>query len=154
MTATHGSRQRARTRTDSGQGQAGGTSLGAVLAVLLVVFGAIGVWWTSAGDDDAAVDPDRTVAVQRRELLDAVNANGRVEPLARVAVMSRASGILEKLLVEEGDVVTVGQVLAELDREQLQAQLDQDRADLASAEARVAAAKARLEEARVRVEDP
>jgi HlyD family secretion protein len=146
MTSTLSSRPRSR--------QGGGTTLGAVLAILLVLFGALGVWWTSSGDDEATVDPDRTVAVQRRELLDAVNANGRVEPLARVAVMSRASGILEKILVEEGDAVTVGQVLAELDREQLQAQLDQDRADLASAEARVAAAVARLEEARVRVDDP
>jgi len=150
MTTTVSSRQRA------GQGahQRGGTTLGAVIAILLVLFGALGVWWTSGADDAAAVDRDRTVTVQRRELLDAVNANGRVEPLARVAVMSRAGGIIEKILVEEGDAVSIGQVLAELDREQLQAQLDQDRADLASAEARLAAAGARLEEARVKVEDP
>jgi HlyD family secretion protein len=121
------------------------------------VIGALGLgWWVSQGAGDAAavVDPDRLVVVERRDLLHAVTASGRVEPLARVAVMSRASGILKALLVEEGDRVQVGQVLAELDREQLEAQLAQDRADQAGAEARLAAAKARLLEARGRLQDP
>lgn len=134
--------------------QLGATTLGVVLGLLLLLFGTIGVWMSRGGDDGSLVDADRTVTVKRRELLDAVNASGRVEPLARVAVMSRASGILEKILVEEGDAVTLGQVLAELDREQLAAQLAQNRAELASAEARLAAAHARLNEANVKVEDP
>jgi HlyD family secretion protein len=134
--------------------QRGATSLAAVLAILLVCFGALGVWLSNTGDDDTAVDKDRTVTVERRELLDAVNASGRVQPLARVAVMSRAGGILERILVEEGDVVSMGQILAELDREQLEAQQAEVLANLASAEARLAASIARLEEAHVKVDDP
>lgn len=134
-------------------------SAGGVAGLLVFVLLAVGVggwaFWKSVQEPEAAaIDPDRVVVVERGELLDAVTASGRVEPLARVAVMSRASGILEKLLVEEGDEVRVGQVLAELDREQLQAQLAQDRADLASADARLSAARARLEEARVKLDDP
>jgi HlyD family secretion protein len=68
--------------------------------------------------------------------------------------MSRASGIVKELLVDEGDVVRRGQVLAELDREQLEAQLAQDQADFYSAQARVAEAHARIEEARVKLDDP
>ena len=133
----------------------GGSSLGAVVGAGVLGAAALG-WWFS-GDRDAegaAVDSDLVVTVEARDLLDAVNANGRVEPLARVAVMSRASGIVKELFVEEGDQVKEGQVLAELDREQLEAQLAQDEADLASAQARVAAATARIDEAKTRLEDP
>jgi HlyD family secretion protein len=51
-------------------------------------------------------------------------------------------------------VVKVGQVLAQLDREQLEAQVAQDEADALSARARVAAARAAVGVARLQVEDP
>ena len=73
----------------------GSTATAIVAGVVVVTLGAAGLWWFSDGDPDVAVDPDRTIVVERREVLDAVNASGRVEPLARVAVMSRAGGILE-----------------------------------------------------------
>ncbi len=133
--------------------QRGGT-LGSLLVILLLLATGAGLWWQNRAPASTGVDADRLVSVETREVLDAVNASGRVEPHARVAVMSRASGILEKLLVEEGDAVNQGQVLAELDREQLEASLAQDRADLQSAEARVAAARARVLEALVSLEDP
>ena len=128
----------------------------ATLLIVLVIAGAGGwAWWHyNAQPEAAAIDTDRVVKVERKELMDAVTASGRVEPLARVAVMSRASGILEKILVEEGDLVARDQVLAELDREQLLADLAQDQADRASAEARVSAARARLDEAEVKLGDP
>lgn len=134
--------------------QRGGTTTAVLVTMLLVGAGAAGYWWQNQTPQGTAVDADRTVRVEAREILDAVNSSGRVEPVARVAVMSRASGILEHLLVEEGDAVTTGQVLAELDREQLDADLAQDRADLQSAEARVAAAEARVDQARVALKDP
>jgi len=133
---------------------------GGVSTTVILVLGVLAAlplgWWLAVGRgvEAASVDEDRVVTVERRDLIDGVNANGRVEPLARVAVMSRASGLIKELLVEEGDAVKVGQVLAELDREQLEAELAEDRANLASAEARVAASRARLEEARVRALDP
>ena len=134
--------------------QRGGSATALLVAILVLGTGAVGFWWSSRDVGAEGIDPDRVVLVESRELLDAVTASGRVEPLTRVAVMSRASGILKELLVEEGDAVTEGQVLAELDREQLEAQLAQDRADLASAEARVAAAHARVEQAKVSLDDP
>lgn len=133
----------------------GGSLLGILLS--LGVLGALALgWWLSTQEagDETALNTDRVVTVQRQELIDAVKASGRVEPAARVAVMSRASGIVKSLHVEEGDLVAKGQLLAELDREQLEAQLAQDRADVASAKARVAAAEARISEAQVRIEDP
>ncbi|MEM7305922.1 MAG: efflux RND transporter periplasmic adaptor subunit [Planctomycetota bacterium] len=127
-----------------------------LMTVLLLGAGGGLLWWRGADGAAArdALDSDRIVVVESRDVIDSVNASGRVEPLARVAVMSRASGIIEALYVDEGDVVESGQVLAELDREQLQAQLEQDEADRLAASARLDAAKARLDEARVRVSDP
>jgi HlyD family secretion protein len=116
--------------------------------------GALGWWFSKDRDGPIGLDEDRLVTVLKKEVIDAVTAMGRVEPLARVAVMSRASGILEAIYVDEGDSVSKGQVLAELDKAQLNADVAQDGADLASAQARVAAAEARLAENRVRLEDP
>jgi len=115
-----------------------GASVLGIILVLGVLAGVSYVWWKSIQESHAVVGLDRArlVTVERRELIDAVKASGRVEPVARVAVMSRASGIIKSLHVEEGDVVTAGQLLAELDRERLEAQLAQDRANLASASAR------------------
>jgi len=116
---------------------------------------ALGWWYTGGkGGHETTIDAARIVRVERADLIDAVTANGRVEPIARVAVMSRASGIVEKLYVDEGDAVEQGQILAELDREQLEAQVDRDEADLKSAEARLAAARASVLEAQLQLEDP
>ena len=115
------------------------SSLG--LVITCGVLGAIALsWWFAGGRGASAgtIDHDRIVLVERRDLLDAVNASGRVEPVARVAVMSRATG----------------QILAELDREQLEAQVDQDRANLQSAEARLAAAVASVAEAKLGIDNP
>ncbi len=123
---------------------------------VVAILGLVVVVWRGlfASVEGGSIDFDRIVTVEARDVLDAVTATGRVEPIARVAVMSRASGIIEALHADEGDVVRAGQVLVVLDREQLQAQLEQDEADLLAAQARLTAARARLEEARVRVLDP
>ena len=134
--------------------QRGGTLGTLLLGASVLSLGAFGFWWWSGQDQTGVVDLERTVLVETRDLIDAVTASGRVEPLARVAVMSRAAGMLQTLRVDEGDVVEAGQVLAELDKEQLAAQLAQDQADLASARARLAAAQARVAEAEVRLTDP
>lgn len=134
--------------------QQGTSSTSLLIMFVIAALGAAGVWLGLGQDDVEPIDPVRLVDVKRQNVLDAVSASGRVEPEARVFVMSRASGILKEILVDSGDVVEEGQVLAELDREQLQAEFDQDEADLGSARARLEAAKARREEAEVRVDDP
>ena len=126
-----------------------------VTLTLVVAAGSAFLWLRGRGASaSTALDPARIVAVEARDVIDSVNANGRVEPLARVAVMSRASGIIEALYADEGDRVQADQVLAELDREQLQAQFEQDEAGLLAAQARLEASRARLAEAQVRTEDP
>lgn len=131
---------------------------GGVLAKLLVVLAVAGggyAWYRHQQPAVALpIDSARVVTVERKDLIRAVLATGRIEPEARVAVMSRASGILKEVRVDVGDIVRRGQILAELDREQLVAQHNENLASEASAKARLTAARARLDEARVRLIDP
>ena len=50
-------------------------------------------------------------------------AVGRILPLSKVEVKSKANGIIQVLAVDVGDKVEEGQVLAELDKVTLESQL-------------------------------
>jgi len=73
-------------------------------------------------------------------------ATGYVVARKKATVAPKINGRVSRLLVDEGDLVKEGQVLAELETVEAQAQLAQIRAD-------VAAAKARVERARTDVSD-
>ncbi len=91
------------------------------------------------------IDPTRLSKVTREDLARSVVATGRVQPVTEVVqIKSKASGLLRKLYVDAGDHVHAGQVLAELDRDQLEAKVREIQAQLASAEANVRAAQATL----------
>jgi HlyD family secretion protein len=69
-------------------------------------------------------------------------------------VKSKASGIVKKLLVEAGDRVKKGQLLAQLDKEEITAQVAQSEAELQAAEASLKGAEADYERAKVDAEGP
>ena len=69
-------------------------------------------------------------------------------------IKSKASGIVKKLLVDAGDRVKRGQVLCELDREEIAAQVNSSRAQLLASEANERGAAADLERAKVDAEGP
>jgi len=64
-------------------------------------------------------------------------ATGKVEPLSKVEIKSKASGIIKYLYVNAGDMVKEGQLLVELDKEMLEAQLKEARAFLDAAEGKL-----------------
>ena len=72
---------------------------------------------------EAALSEDSLIQIKKGDLDLAVVATGSIVPVATVEVKSKASGLVKSLLVEEGDLVTSGQILIELDKELLQAQL-------------------------------
>src|SRR5208283_5396747 len=80
----------------------------------------------------------------------------KIDPskLTKVEIKSKASGIVKKLYVEYGDKVKKGQVLAELDREEIQARVDQARAQLEGSSASLNGTRADLERAKVDAEGP
>ncbi len=72
-----------------------------------------------------------------------LKATGSVDALEMISVLSQASGLqIEQVLVDEGDVVSRGQLLVKLDNALLQAQLVQAQAEMAQAEARLAELRA------------
>jgi HlyD family secretion protein len=119
----------------------GGISLVALIVIVLGVMAA-----TRGG---AKIDPSKLGKVEKGDLAKSVVATGKIEPITRVDVKSKASGIIKKLMVEEGVVVKQGTVLAELDKEEIAAQVHQSRAQLEGAEANLRAAEADLERAKV-----
>jgi HlyD family secretion protein len=83
--------------------------------------------------------PIRVVAVKRGEMVISVSATatGALESEAEVNVRAEVAGRIQRLLVDEGDRVVPGQVLAELDPQEAEAQVALARAELATARARL-----------------
>ncbi len=102
-------------------------------ALAVVVLAAVGLLAARRGGK--VIDPSRLASVERGDVARSVVATGKIQPLAKVEIKSKASGIVKRLFVDYGDRVKEGQVLAELDKEQLEAGVREARANLLSAEA-------------------
>ncbi len=84
--------------------------------------------------------------VQRSDIQVTVRATGTLQTLTTVEVGAEVTGRLLKVNVETNDVVKRGQVLAEIDPEQLRAAVEQSAAQVISSEAAILLAKATLTE--------
>ena len=100
------------------------------------------------------IDPNRISKVQRGDVARSVVATGKIQPITKVEVKSKASGIVEKLYVDINNKVRKGQPLAQLDQQEIQAQVDAQRAQLAAAEANVATFQANIEQDKVNAAAP
>lgn len=112
-----------------------------VLAALIVL-AALFVW-LRAGDRQGDSAPDLEIAVALRTFASTVVAIGAVQPQigAEVRVGSRISGRVWRLLANIGDVVEQGQVIAELETDEVNALVAQRRAELKLAEAKLGSFK-------------
>ena len=124
--------------------------IGIVIAIILVFVGALAAF--SRGG--TKIDPTKLAKVEKGDLAKSVVATGKVTPITKVEVKSKASGIVKKLYVEYGDTVKKGQLLAQLDKDEIQAQVDQSRAALQSSDANLASSQADYERAKVDAEGP
>jgi HlyD family secretion protein len=124
----------------------GGIGLG---LVLLIAGGLI-----AATRGGTKIDPSKLAKVEKGDLAKSVVATGKVEPITKVEVKSKASGIVKKLYVDAGDRVKKGQLLAQLDKEEIQAQVEQSSAALQASEASLKGAEADYERAKVDAEGP
>lgn len=109
---------------------------------------ALGAWAWLRPSPDAAADAYVTAPVLRGPLTVTVTATGTVEPTNLVEISSELSGTLRAVNVDHNDPVTVGQELAQLDTDKLEAALSHSRAALDARRARVAEAEATVNEAR------
>ena len=102
----------------------------------------------------SSVDANRLAKVTRGDVARSVVATGKIQPITKVEVKSKASGIVEKLYVDINNQVKKGQQLAELDQLEIVAQVDAQRAQLASAEANVGTYEANIEQDKVNAAAP
>jgi HlyD family secretion protein len=101
-----------------------------------------------------SIDPNRLAKVTRGDVARSVVATGKIQPITEVEVKSKASGIVEKLYADINNVVKKGQQLAQLDQEEIQAQVEAQRAQLSSAEANVSTLEASIEQDKVNAAAP
>ena len=125
------------------------------IVALLVLLGVAGIWgFTALTGATTTIDPAKIASVERGTMRRSVVATGKVEPITKVEIKSKANGIIEKLYVDVDQLVQPGQVLAELDRENLTARLRQARANLQAAEAAQEGAAAQLKKDEIQAEAP
>jgi len=98
-----------------------------------------------------------TVPVKQQNLQVTIEASGTVQPIQSVNISPKTAGRLESLYVEQGDRIEKSEVIAVMENDQLQAQLDRAENNLAEAQARLAEAQAgsrteEIEQARASLE--
>lgn len=124
-----------------------------ILLLILLILAAAGAgWWkyASSKKDTKPAGPT-TARVIRRDFSSTVLATGAVKSQvgSEVKVGARISGKVIRLFANIGDFVKQGQIIAELEKDDLMAKVERTQAELAVAEARIADVQARLKLAEV-----
>ncbi|WP_394840536.1 efflux RND transporter periplasmic adaptor subunit [Pendulispora brunnea] len=117
-------------------------AFGAVLLVTLV----LGVRAFLRRRAESARPRYTTEKVAQQDLRVTVAATGKLQGLATVEVGAEVTGKVQRVLVGYNDRVIKGQVLAEIDPEQLRADVEQQRAQVLAAESDIEQAVATLAE--------
>lgn len=87
----------------------------------------------SADEEDRAI-PVETAAVARDDVYAVYSGTSALEAFDEAEVVAKVGGEVRSILVDEGDVVETGQLLARLDGDRLRLELEQARANLAKTE--------------------
>lgn len=112
-------------------------------AALLLAAAALAYWqFGTAAPQPAYV----TEPAARGDFTVEVSATGTLQPLIQVDISSELSGVVRSVAVEENQVVSKGDVLAELDTVRLAAQIERAQASVKAAAAKVTEAKTTLQE--------
>ena len=123
-----------------------------LVALIAVAAAAAGYRTLDGASHD--VDSSKLASAEVGTMVRSVVATGKVEPITKVEIKSKANGIIKSLPVDIDAVVKEGDVLAELDKEQLNAALRGAQANLVAAQAALEAALAQLAKNRVEAEGP
>src|SRR5580698_1722849 len=121
--------------------------------IALVVIAAVGITIAARGSG-TKIEPGRLAKVTRGDIARSVVATGPIQPITKVELKSKASGLVEKLYVDINQMVTKGQVLAQLDQQEILAQVAAQRAQLAASQANVTTFSANIAQDKVNAEAP
>ena len=124
---------------------------GGLIALLVVIVAGVGILAHGSG---TKIDPSRLAKVTRGDIAKSVVATGKIQPITKVELKSKASGIVEKLYVDINQHVTKGQTLAQLDQQEILAQVAAQKAQLEAALANVGTYQANVTQDKVNAEAP
>ncbi len=122
----------------------------AVAVAALVLISAAGgyAWWTRR-----TTAPNVTVeTIRTRDLEAVVSASGKIQPKRFVNISADTSGRVVDLAVNEGDRVTIGQFLMQIDPRTLRSRVESGQAALRAAESALDQARQSVETARVQLQ--
>lgn len=105
-----------------------------IIGIVTVALVAGGIYFF-AGRESVKGLKLETALVSRGSITNAVTATGTVEPVTTVDVGTQVSGIIYKIYVDYNSLVKKGQLIAEMDKVTLQAELRSQEAQLANAKA-------------------
>ncbi|HEY0795320.1 MAG TPA: efflux RND transporter periplasmic adaptor subunit [Acidisarcina sp.] len=123
-----------------------------VIVVVILLGGSVVAVKVLAGS--TKIDDSKLAKVTRGDIAKSVIATGKIQPITKVELKSKASGIVEKLYVDINQNVKKGQVLAQLDQQEILAQVAAQKAQLEAAEANVSTFQANIAADRVNAEAP
>jgi HlyD family secretion protein len=125
-----------------------------VISVVLVaaVLG-VGIWGYFYAQARGNAPKFRMARVERGPLTAAISATGNLNAVTTVQVGSQVSGQIRELLVDFNSVVTKGQIIARIDPQMFEAQVNQVTAEVETARAAVLNQTATVEKARADVEN-
>jgi HlyD family secretion protein len=113
----------------------------------VAVAGVVAVVALTAAKRDGKATEVRIEQVARQDLVASVTASGQVQPQTKVDLSADITGRIVRLAVKEGDMVTKGQFLLEIDPQQYQAAVQRNQAALASARAEQVQARVSYDQA-------
>ena len=108
-----------------------------IICIVGVLTVAGGIWLFTGKTSKGGIRLE-TAKAGRSSISNTVTATGTVEPVTEVEVGTQVSGIIDKLYADYNDVVKAGQLIAEMNKVNL-------KAELASAEAQLASSKSEYE---------
>lgn len=126
-----------------------------IILILLCVVAALALGFSMSRGMEAQrkksrEDLDRlVVTASTGDIIQEVTETGPLEAQKTVEIKSRVAGRIRQLLVDEGDFVTQGQLVAVIDPQELQLQVQQNRAQLDGARSGVARIDVELSQRRV-----
>jgi HlyD family secretion protein len=123
---------------------------GLIVVVVAIVLGITVV----ARGNTTKFEPSQLAKAERGDIARSVVATGKVQPITKVEVKSKASGIVTRLDTDINAHVHQGQVLAQLDQQEILDQVAAQKAQLAAAESNARAAAASIEYDKVNAEAP
>src|SRR5688500_944280 len=105
-------------------------SIAGVATLVIALVGSLAAAKSGTKAVEVRVEP-----VEKRDLVASVTASGQVQPQTKVDIASDVAGKITMLSVKEGQMVTRGQFLLQIDQEQAQASVARAAAALAAAQA-------------------